>query len=77
MAIDYAVELGIKLDRTQHPKLPLMGPDGCIAAPHLRPLCTLHTCAINGRGTSGNMEWDKKYFELREKIDILQMEEEE
>ena len=27
-----------------------MGPRGCIATPHLRPLCTFHTCAVNAWG---------------------------
>ena len=70
MAIQYAKEeWGIKLEPTGHERLPLMGPMGCIAAPHLRPLCTLHTCRINGVGTSGDLEWDRRYFKLREKID--------
>lgn len=70
MAIEYAKEeWGTELGRTSHPTLPLMGPSGCTAAPHLRPLCTLHTCEINGRGTSGNQEWDEQYFTLREEIE--------
>jgi len=70
IAISYAAEeYQLQLKRTDHPKLPLMGPTGCTAAPHLRPLCTLHTCKINGIGTSGDPVWDKKYFMLREQID--------
>lgn len=73
MAISYAKEeWNVSLERTDHPTLPLMGPTGCIAAPHLRPLCTLHTCKINGIGSSGDKAWDVKYFELREKIDMLE-----
>lgn len=70
MAMEYAKEeLGVTLEKTDHPILPLMGLTGCTAAPHLRPLCTLHTCKINGIGSSGNSDWDRQYFELREKID--------
>ena len=75
MAIEYAKEdWDIVLERTGHPNLPLMGPNGCVAAPHLRPLCTFHTCGINSLGTSGNQEWDQKYFDLRERIDDLMWE---
>ena len=28
---------------TGHP-LPFMGPEGCVVAPHLRPICTVHVC---------------------------------
>lgn len=50
--------------------------NGCILEPHLRPLCTLHTCQINSVGSSGNLEWDEKYFELRWKIaSEIEMEE--
>ena len=75
MAIQYAKEeWGVQLEPTSHSTLPLMGPSGCIAAPHLRPLCTLHTCAINGMGTSGNPQWDEKYFNLRDLIDDEEFE---
>lgn len=72
MAMVYAKEeYNIELPVTDHPRLPFMGQTGCTVPPHLRPLCTLHTCKINGVGTSGNHEWDKKYFSLREQIDEL------
>jgi hypothetical protein len=35
---------GVFLPETGHERLPLLGPDGCTAAPHFRPLCTLHIC---------------------------------
>lgn len=35
---------GVELPRSRHPSLPLMGPNGCTAAPYLRPLCTAHVC---------------------------------
>lgn len=66
---------GIELPVTQHPTLPLMGTTGCTAAPHLRPLCTLHTCEINCLGIKrGDPEWTKKYFDLRVEIENLEME---
>lgn len=76
MAIEYAKEeWGVELERTDHPTLPLMGPTGCTAAPHLRPLCTLHVCSIMGFGYKPNdEEWTNRYFELRERIEIGEME---
>ena len=66
---EFVLEEHPELKRTDHKTLPLMGPNGCTAAPHLRPLCTLHTCEINSIGIKKNdPEWTKKYFELREKI---------
>ena len=59
--------------RTNHPKLPFMGPNGCICPPHFRPLCTLHTCDIMGWGFKPeDKEWTKKYFKLRDKISDLE-----
>jgi hypothetical protein len=67
-------EWGVALTRTEHPKLPLMGPSGCIAAPHLRPMCTLHTCEIYAFGTKrGDPQWTATYFELRHEIDQLEL----
>lgn len=72
MTIEYAKEnWAVDLVRTNHPTLPLMGETGCTAQPHLRPLCTLHTCKINSIGSSGNPNWDDKYFKIREKIENL------
>jgi len=59
--------------KTDHPTLPFMGPTGCVLEPHLRPLCTLHTCDINSIGLKkGDPEWTNKYFKLREQIDELE-----
>jgi hypothetical protein len=78
MARDFAQdEFGVKLEPTGHPTLPFMGEKGCVVAPHLRPLCTLHDCAINSRGTTGNGEWDERYFSLRAQIDEALFEFEE
>ena len=57
---------------TGHPELIYMGPSGCTLAPHLRPLCTMQVCCeleIMG----GNPEAGKRYFELRSKINKLEM----
>jgi hypothetical protein len=73
MAMDYAAETwGETLTPTDHPRLPLMGPKGCIAPPHVRPFCTLHTCKINSMGFTNNPAWDKQYFDLRDKITELE-----
>jgi hypothetical protein len=77
-AIDHAAQrYDIELKPTGHPKLPLMGPNGCIADPHLRPICTVHTCEINGKGFKSGPDgeaWTTRYFELRERIDDLEFE---
>lgn len=74
MAIKVAKEdWGVELETTDHETLPLMGPEGCTAEPHFRPLCTLHTCAIESWGCEPQDEqWTRDYFELRDKIDGLE-----
>jgi hypothetical protein len=67
-------EWGVDLSTTDHPELPLMGPTGCTAAPHYRPLCTLHNCDINNMGFTLNSEWDKQYFILRAAINKLHLQ---
>lgn len=50
---------------------------GCIAPPHLRPLCTLHTCDMSGLGFKRDDplgEWTDKYFELRNEIDEFEIQ---
>lgn len=75
ITIEYALERwGIELKPTGHERLPLMGKEGCIAEPYLRPLCTVHECNINGLGFTGFADWDKKYFELRDKISEAESE---
>lgn len=75
MTISYAKDRwGVELVKTDHARLPLMGDEGCVAAPHLRPMCTLHTCAINSLGFKpDDPEWNDKYFDLRGQIDALEM----
>jgi hypothetical protein len=71
MAIDYAKEeWGVELPTTDHPKLPLMGPKGCTAPPHFRPLCTRHVCSINSHGFKpGDGKWTDEYFTLLEQVE--------
>lgn len=65
---------GVELKETGHPTLPLMGESGCTAAPHFRPLCTLHTCRVNSLGFEPNdPAWNEEYFALREKIDEIEL----
>ena len=68
MTIDHAYkDWGIRLPTTGH-QLPLMGPTGCTALPHLRPWCTLHQCQIQETGCTKDRAWDAKYFRLRNKL---------
>ena len=70
MAEEIAAEEGVQLIPTSHPTLKFMGPTGCIVEPYLRPLCTLHTCAVNGIGfKAGDDVWNKKYFALRKQLE--------
>lgn len=55
---------------TLDPKLKFMNINGCILEPHKRPLCTLHVCSINSHGFKPNdLEFTKKYFDIRNEID--------
>lgn len=71
MAIQIASEKGITLEAPHfHPTLTLMGPEGCVAPPHLRPNCTLHVCSINNLGFDPNdRAFTKKYFRIRRLIE--------
>lgn len=62
------------LPRTNHPKYPLMAPDGsCTAPPHMRPICAVHCCCIQSLGGNPqDPEWTRRYWELREEIDELE-----
>lgn len=73
-----AKQRGVVLETTGHPRLPMMGPDGCIAPPHLRPMCSVHTCDImsmgyrrqrNGDEPGEADAWSRKYFDLRSQIE--------
>lgn len=62
------------LTPTGHARFPLMGPTGCVAAPHLRPLCTMHTCDVSGLGGKrGDPEWTRRYLKLRAHIEVLSL----
>jgi hypothetical protein len=74
MTIDHAYkDWGIRLPTTGH-QLPLMGPTGCTALPHLRPWCTLHQCQIQETGSTKDRSWDAKYFRLRNKLIRLEQQ---
>lgn len=60
-----AAEKGIKLERTDHPRLPFMGPDGCVLEPYQRPICAVHVCEPHLYKMDG---FYQEYFELRELI---------
>lgn len=66
---------GVELSPTKHPTLPLMGPTGCTAAPHLRPMCAMHVCIINSLGSKpGDLPWTQEYYRLHEQIQLLEFE---
>jgi hypothetical protein len=75
---DFALNQGVTL-----PEFPpnykgafYLNETGCTVAPHLRPLCTVHTCQISSLGFKpGDPEWTKKYFKLRNQIDKLEHQE--
>jgi len=69
-AIEFAqANWGVALVPTGHGRLPLMGPAGCIAEPHLRPMCTAHTCAVSQfGGKPDDSTWTERYFALQEAI---------
>jgi len=69
MALILAKEAETPLEPTGHPRLKLMGPNGCVAPPHLRPLCTFHLCSINNNGYDKDAEFTKQYFELRKQAE--------
>lgn len=67
------IKYGIDLPITDNKELPLMGENGCIAAPHHRPICSIHCCSITSLGHKAKPEdWTKKYFEIRDEIEKLE-----
>lgn len=68
----YAAELGVMLNRTEHPRLPFLGPDGCTVVPHLRPICAVHVCENH----LWDPEFSEKYFELRNAFSDMEIENE-
>jgi hypothetical protein len=64
LTAEFALEtFGVTLERTDHPTLPFLGPQGCIVAPHMRPICSVHVC---GQHLLQDDAWSDRYFELRE-----------
>jgi len=74
--VDYAFEkYNIKLLPASNGPIPFIGPQGCVVPPYLRPVCTVHHCDINSVGFKKNcIEWTEKYYELRERISLLEDE---
>ena len=66
--------------RTNHPILPFMSEKdgcGCVISPHLRPLCTFHTCDVNSLGGKrGDLAWTDRYFKIRNEIEDLEYQKE-
>ncbi|MEE8397159.1 MAG: hypothetical protein V3S29_13975 [bacterium] len=60
-----AREFGISLAGQAHPTLPYLGPDGCVAPPYLRPLCSMHVCEFH---LLQNPEFAEVYLALREEV---------
>ena len=73
-AIDFASKhWRVELSPTWHPALPLMGDDGCTALPHLRPMCTAHTCEMCEHGEKrGDPAWTAHYHEIMAAIGALE-----
>lgn len=73
MAKDWAKAFyDIELKETGH-RIPFMGPEGCIVAPHLRPICTVHACCINNLGCHpADPAWTERYFDIRNAIEELE-----
>lgn len=70
-----AKEMGTDLPHTGHPTLPMMGPNGCTAPPHFRPVCSKHWCVDNPTGRPHPQpppEVKQRYQELREEISHLE-----
>lgn len=65
---------GVKLEKTDNPKLPLIDNNGCIAEPHLRPSCAMHVCSIDKFGYTDDPGWTEKYYKLRSEIEKLERE---
>lgn len=69
IAEEQAKVVGVVLQRTGN-KVPFLDAEGkCVVPPHLRQLCSLHQCKINGLGF--DPKWTKRYFKLRAKLDEM------
>ncbi len=75
MAIQIAKdEWGVDIQDTGNTKLPLIGPEGCIAPPHVRPLCAAHVC--EGTLMRQSLEFQDEYFKIRDRISALEFQKE-
>lgn len=78
LAIINARELwGVTLEPSGHPTIPLLGPEGCVAAPHFRPVCAAHCCEDNPTGLSGghrDRTWHLEYRTLKDYASKLETE---
>ena len=73
-ALEYATSVWKQEVKPVNEKgLLFMGPNGCVLEPHLRPSCTLHNCSINAFGTTGNSRFDSTYFQIRRKIELIEL----
>ena len=64
----------VALQPTWHPALPLMGDDGCTAAPHLRPICSAHTCEMCAHGEKrGDPVWTARYNDIMRAIGEIEV----
>lgn len=75
---EFALTQGVVLQEypPNHKGAFYLGENGCTVAPHLRPICTVHTCQIGSLGFKpGDPKWTKKYFKIRDTIDALESKE--
>jgi hypothetical protein len=64
----------VELEPTGHPRLPFMGPEGCTIEPHLRPVCSKHTCErspLPFRERRQLSEWHRRYEDLMAEVERL------
>jgi len=70
MYCEMAAEMMEKAGVTVPPR-PFIVDGKCVVPPHFRPLCSLHQCKIASLGVDPkDPKWTKKYFELREKLEL-------
>lgn len=65
-----AREEGMELPTTDHPRMPYMGPDGCILEPYQRPYCAIHVCSHH----LWDLSFRLQYFELCARITAKESE---
>jgi len=77
ITVEYAHSIwGVNLQSTGHLTLPLMGPKGCTAAPHFRPICAVHCCEVIPSEPGPPIEgpWREKYQTLKHYLEALETE---